>query len=59
MTFLNHENQDTTSLQARLAATVPSLLSGFSVYTYDHHGQGLSGRLPVPKGADTTVAHIL
>ncbi|CAM9548129.1 unnamed protein product [Ectocarpus fasciculatus] len=32
--------------------------SGFSVYTYDHHGQGLSGRLPVPDGADPTVAHI-
>ncbi|CBJ27099.1 lysophospholipase l2 pldb, hydrolase of alpha/beta superfamily [Ectocarpus siliculosus] len=31
---------------------------GFSVYTYDHHGQGLSGRLPVPDGADPTVAHI-
>lgn len=33
-------------------------LRGFSVYTYDHHGQGLSGRLPVPDGADLTVAHI-
>ncbi|CAM9392313.1 unnamed protein product, partial [Laminaria digitata] len=31
---------------------------GFSVYTYDHHAQGLSGRLPVPDGADPTVAHI-
>ncbi|CAM9979676.1 unnamed protein product [Pylaiella littoralis] len=31
---------------------------GFSVYTYDHLGQGLSGRV-LPDGADPTVAHII